>query len=84
MSEINIKIDEPGKEGGTAKLLKRTESTRLLLNLHHCDFSPLLDSRFLPANNKGKQPLQRDWTLLGAEQGFFISQVIHDAQQPGS
>lgn len=66
--------------------MKPLESVpRLLLNLSYCDIFCLLDfSGFLPADIKGKQPVQQDWKALGTEQGFFISQVIRNAQQPGS
>lgn len=66
--------------------MKPQESTpRLLLNSYYCDIFCLLDfSGFLPADIKGKQPVQWDWKALGAEQGFFISQVIRNALQPSS
>lgn len=67
-----------------ARWMKLQDSSPCLpLSLCYCDsFCLLVFSGFLPVDREGKQPMQQDWKALGTEQGFFISQVIRNAQHP--
>lgn len=85
MGKINIRIDQNGgkrkdvlNEASGGHPSSPAESSLLWY------FCLLYFSGCLPADMKGKRPVQQDWKPLGTEQGFFISQVVRNIQQPGS